>query len=161
MSERSEKFLPAFFVPVVEQGEEFALGELPLHITLFPPLGQKYLEEYSDQLKAAMNPFSAFDVTVEKDDLFGENHDIPVKRIYKSEELERVHGALVYCLGNLSHDSTWRRPYNPHISVPEAECQLQDGDTIYVGGFSIVQKSSPASLWKVVDKIGFKGQEPL
>ena len=160
MGERSEKFLPAFFVPVVKQGEEFAPGELPLHITLFPPLKQQYLEEYSDQLKAAMNPFSAFDVTVEKDDLFGENRDIPVKRIYKSEELERVHGALVYCLGNLSHDSTWRKPYNPHISV-ETEGQLRDGDTVHVGGFSIVQKASPAGLWKVVDKIGFKGQEGL
>lgn len=151
----SEKFLPAFCVPVVREGQEFASGELPLHITLFPPLSAQYTDHIGDTLKEAMNPLQAFDVMVGESAMFGADESIPVKLIESSSRLEEVHGLLVKHVGILLHDPTWRQPYNPHISVHDT-ATVNTGESIHVGGFAIMAKAADSN-WKVVDKVGFKG----
>ncbi len=150
----SREFIPAFFVDVVEKGETFPRGKWPPHITLFPPLLAPYYNYYGDTMRGVVNTLSPFDVTVGEDDLFGPDHNVPVKRIQESPRLQVVHTALVRTLANLMHDPTYRQPYNPHITA-QPGMTLATGDTVHVGGFSVVEKES--GVWTVVDKIGFKG----
>ncbi len=62
--ERTDKFVPAFFADVVDLGTEFKRGDWPLHITLFPPILDRYQKEYGYAMKWAVNPLAPFDVTV-------------------------------------------------------------------------------------------------
>jgi|GEM_PF-2999943 len=149
-----QKFVPAFFVDIVEKGETFPIADWPLHITLFPPLQTPYLGRYGEDLRGAVDGLSPFDVTVGEDDEFGPDNDLPVLRIEESPRLRGLYGALVDTLANLIHDPTYRQPYNPHISK-KLGMTIQTGDTINIGGFSIVEKKG--SLWTVTDKIGLKG----
>ena len=150
-----QKFVPAFFVDIVEKGETFPLGDWPLHITLFPPILAPYLGRYGEQLRSTVNAMSPFDVTVGEDDKFGPNKDLPVLRIAESPRLRALHGELVGALANLMHDPTYRQPYNPHISkIPGMA--IETGDIINIGGFSIVEKKN--GLWMVTDKIGLRGK---
>jgi len=148
------EFIPAFFVDIVQKGETFSHGEWPLHITLFPPLQTSYHGYYGDKLRSVVTALYPFDVTVGEDDLFGPDHDIPVKRIEESPRLRVIHAALVRTIANLMHDPTYRQPYNPHITL-QSGATIETGETINIGGFSVVKKAG--SVWTVVDKIGLNG----
>lgn len=154
--EKTGKFLPAFFVDVVEKGQTFPAGELPRHITLFPPLQTPYNhEEMGSMLKYQFNPEIPFTAMVGDNDFFGPENDIPVQRT-ESPNLERIHNRLVSVLGTLLHDPTFRRPYNPHITV--VGDSLEKGQLIPVAGFSIIERRRDTlESWVVADKIGFKG----
>ena len=150
-----EKFLPAFFVDVIEKDYSFDRGEWPAHITLFPPIEQPYVETYAHTLRRHMNPIHPFEIIVGEDAWFGEAGDVPVKRIIDSPELQRVHTELVRVCGILLHDPTYRQPYRPHISYPD-EFGITSGQRIAVGGFCLTVKDG--GVWRVEDKVGFKGR---
>lgn len=156
--EKTGKFLPAFFVDVVEKGQQFTAGELPRHITLFPPVQAEYdIAHMGNELKYQFNPEIPFDARViEEPVLFGLEQNIPVQRV-ESADLQRIHTHLVGVLGNLLHNDMFRKPYNPHITIVDKE--LEGGTVLPVASFSIVERQlGVSSLWTVVDKIGFKGE---
>ncbi len=155
--ERGSKFLPAFFVDIVEVGQTFRSGDLPLHVTLFPPLQARYEKEFGYVMKGVVNPQTPFEVTVGEEDLFGPEYDVPVFHIEESPQLKRIHQSLVHALGVLLHDDTYRQPYNPHITIRPGEQTVHTGDNILIGGFSIVEKNIRGN-WEVVDNIGLKGK---
>lgn len=160
----SAKFFPAFFVEIVNDGDEFASGELPLHMTLFPPIQQEYDPSYAVEMRRVLNPLVPFDVAVGENDRFGKlrlfrpRRPDPVKLIEPSERLQKVHNGIVFTLGTLLHDPSYRQPYRPHVSVKNFD-QVESGSIIHVGGFSIVEKRIGQS-WVVRDKVGFRGEEP-
>jgi hypothetical protein len=154
-AEKLVKFLPAFFVDVIDPSVEYPAEMLPHRITLFPPLKQAYDPAYGVDLRKLVNPLTPFDVTVSGDDMFGDNLEIPVKRIEDSDELQELHAQLVVALGNLTHDATYRQPYAPHISVKE-HSDIPDGQKIHIEGFTIVEKVSGAA-WIVRDQMRLKG----
>jgi len=156
--EPSVKFLPAFFVDVVELGEEFKSGELPLHMSYFPPLQTAFDARYADAARRLINPMPPFTATVGNSDYFGDQHDIHVKRIESTPQVMVVHRALVAAMGYLSHDTRYRTPYSPHISVDQTDQRIATGDTIEMAGLSIVEKDPRRNTWKVMAKIGLKGE---
>lgn len=149
------KFLPAFFLPVVERGEEFAPGDLPHHITFFPPIEQPYERSFGDGLRDELNLHYPFSVRTAGLDMFGPNHDILVRLLEPSLAMQGVHYLIQTAIGGLKHDTTYRRPYNPHITISAPE-DVPWNDTIVISGLSIVEKVRGAN-WKVVDKVGLKG----
>ena len=151
-----EKFVPAFFLDVVERGEVFEPGNWPLHITTFPPILHHYDEQFGEDMRALINPFSPFVVRVGGNDLFGPDRDLPVKRIEPSLPLQGLHYMLIKAVGNLLHDPTYRQPYNPHISVEDYD-QVPTGTELEIGGISLVEKQT-SGLWTVVDKVGLRGK---
>ncbi len=155
--EPSAKFLPAFFVDVVELGQEFNSGELPLHMTYFPPLKAAFDPRYAESARRFINPIPPFTAQVGKDVLFGDNEDIPAKLIEHSPRLLVVHRALVASIGYLTHDARYRTPYNPHITVKQGDTRISTGDEIEMAGLSIVEKDPQRNTWKVMAKIGLKG----
>lgn len=155
--EQSAKFVPAFFLDVVEMGQEFRSGELPLHITTFPPVEAPYDRSFTEGMRAYLNKCRPFTVTVEGDDMFGPEEDVPVKKFKNSLELLGMHLVHIYALGELLHDKTYTQPYNPHITVKTHE-QLKDGTELKIGGFSVIEKTK-SGLYKVVDKVGLWGDE--
>lgn len=155
---RGGKFLPAFFVEPVLLGEEFASGELPLHMTYFPPVKAELTPELVGKLRTYVNPMPPFMATVGESALFGPEHDIHVKRVESTPQLQAVHRRLVAVLQYLPHSSVYRIPYNPHITLPEGDSRVQTGDKIEVGGFSIIEKT-PHGSWQVMAKIGLKGAD--
>ncbi len=160
--EEGREFIPAFFVDVVQKGEVFPAGgdNWPLHMTLFPPIEEPYYPYYGEVLRSVINTMAPFEVVVGEDGLFGPNFDVPVKRIEESPKLRLVHQGIVRTLSQLRHDPTYRQPYNPHVSIQPGKT-IETGEKIYVGGFSIVEKSvtPDGKIWTVVDKIGMKGLE--
>lgn len=157
LAENTAKFLPAFFVNRVEMNSKYEGGKLPLHLTLFPPLHEKYDSDYGHALRSAINPQTPFDVIVGEDDLFGEQGDVRVKRIEKSGRLLAVHESLVKVVATLLHDPTYLQPFNPHITVERGQ-DIKTGSLVRIGGFAILEKIS-GQPWEVVDKIGLKGGE--
>lgn len=155
--EKPAKFLPAFFVDVVELGEEFPSGELPLHMTYFPPVQTTFDPELAPVLRRLINPMPPFLARVGKDDKFGENFDIPVKRVEHSPRIMAVHRALVATLQCLPHSAQYRTPYRPHITVDLKSDRIKTGDVLEMGGLSIVEKNSYRGTWQVLAKIGLKG----
>lgn len=153
-SREQHEFIPAFFVDIVQKGETFPRGEWPLHLTLFPPIQAPYRSYYGDKLRSVVNVLSPFDITVGEDDMFGPDHDVPVKHIEEAPRLQVIHMALVRTLASLMHDPTYRQPYNPHITV-QSGAMIETGETIRIGGFSVVEKTD--DKWTVVDKIGLWG----
>lgn len=153
--ERSVKFLPAFFLPVVERGQEFTSGALPLHITLFPPILAAYERRFGDEMRNKLNEYAPFTVTAAGEGRFGPNQDIPVRLLEPSLSMQGMHAMLEVAIGGLLHDATYRRPYNPHITVADFS-EVSAKQDITIGGLSIVEKVADGS-WKVVDKIGLKG----
>lgn len=149
------KFLPAFFVDVIDKHKEYPAETLPHRITLFPPLEQPYDLAYGDELRKLVNPLAPFEVKVAGDDMFGDERDVPVKRIEDSEQLQYLHTQLVRVLGNLIHDKTYRQPYAPHISVKRHE-DIPTGQSIHIEGFSIVEKVK-GQAWTVRDQMRLKG----
>ena len=153
--ERSTKFVPAFFLDVVNIDQEFQSGELPLHITTFPPVEVPYNRSFTDGMRDFLNGCRPFTVTVEGNDKFGPEEDVLVKKIKNSLELFGLHTIQAYALGELLHDDTYIRPYDPHITVKDYN-QLEDGTELEIGGFSVIEKTQ-SGLYKVIDKIGFWG----
>lgn len=156
---RGGKFLPAFFVEEVELGQTFNRGEWPLHMSYFPPVNTTFQPELAARLREYVNPMSPFIAKIGKDALFGPERDVPVKLVEPSKELIAVHRALVSVLQYLPHPTQYRTPFNPHVSVKESEFQLETGDTIEIGGFSIVETMPNSSTWQVLAKIGLKGAD--
>jgi hypothetical protein len=150
------KFLPGFFVDTIERDAEYPAQALPLHMSLFPPLKAPYYKAYGDTMKLQFNILPSVEITVGQEDLFDdEDKKVIVKRIEDSPQLQHVHERLVEVLGHLLHDSRFRQPYNPHITVQSSD-QLQQGQTLLFSGFSVVEKVN-GGAWIVRDKVGFKG----
>ena len=161
--QKPDKFLPAFFVDEIDRRRSFASGELPLRITLLAPLIARYSwAQYGRELREVCNPITPFTVKVGRSDVFEYGGEaVDVKHVVDNEKsLIVVRKAIVSVLGNLEHDTTFDDKFTPHISVPsETDKILAYKDRhIRVEGFSIVEKAS-SDLWRVVDKIGFKGHE--
>ncbi len=156
---RGGKFLPAFFVDEVKLNETFLSGTWPLHITLFPPVRAEYTGEYGEQVRRFVNPVEPFDVVVGASAFFGPDEDIYVRKIESSSSLQTVHQGLVKALAYLTHDPTYRLPYNPHITLDKHDARIERGDVIWVEGMSIVAQSADSREWRVVDKMRFKGVE--
>ncbi len=161
--QKPAKFLPAFFVDEIDRRRSFSSGELPRHITLLSPLRTHYDGAvYSRQLKQQFNHFEPFTVTVGESDRFThDNQKIDVRRVVDGgDRLGRVRQALFDILGKIDHDRTYDDLFVPHISVPGEIDKLlvREGQRVYVGGFSIVEKES-TGLWRVRDKIGFHGDD--
>lgn len=155
---QGEKFLPAFFVEPVELGQEFPLGELPLHMTYFPPVQAPFRPESANHLRGLINPLPPFVATVGDSAMFGPpDNPVHVKRIIKNDRLMNVHRRLVAALQYLPHSPQYRMPYNPHITIPEGDDRVQTGDQIEIGGFSIVEQNKFRGTWQVMAKIGLKG----
>lgn len=157
--ETSGKFLPAFFVDVVELGEEFPSGELPLHMTYFPPVKAPLTRKGIAEARRFINPMEPFSAQVGEDALFGDAHDVPVKLIESTPRLVAVHRKLVDVFGNLSHDPRYRMPYRPHVTVGHDSSSIQTGDSIEIAGLSIVEKDPRTDVWTVMAKIGLKGAQ--
>jgi len=155
--ERSTKFVPAFFLDEVKMDQEFPSGELPLHITTFPPVEMPYDRSFTEGMRGYLNRCRPFMVTVEGDGMFGPAEDVPVKKLKNSLELLGMHLVHIYALGELLHDKTYTQPYDPHITVKNHEV-LKDGTELKIGGFSILEKTK-SGLYKVVDKVGLWGDE--
>lgn len=156
---RGGKFLPAFFVEEVELGQTFARGEWPLHMSYFPPVNTAFRPELAARLREYINPMPPFIAEVGEDDMFGPDRDVPVKLMMPSKELIAVHRALVSVLQYLPHPAQYRTPFNPHVSVKEGGVQLETGDTIEIGGFSIVETTPYSPNWQVLAKIGLRGTD--
>ena len=157
--EQTVKFLPSFFLDVVEMNAIYPSGTLPLHISLFPPIKESYGLEHGKALRKAINPLTPFDVAVGEDDTFDdEQGPVPVKHIRDSENrLQNLHSAFVQTLAHMKHDDQYRQSYSPHISLRKNE-QLKLDSTVHIAGFSIVQKIGN-DPWEVVDKIRLKGSD--
>lgn len=156
---RGGKFLPAFFVEPVMLGEEFESGDLPLHMTYFPPVDTLFEPEYADKLRGYINPMEPFIAKVGEGDYFGPNHDIHVKLMVRSPELVAVHRKILAVLQHLPHSAQYRMPYNPHVTIDKDDTRIETGDSIEIGGFSIVEKLQTRDTWQVIAKIGLKGAE--
>jgi hypothetical protein len=153
---RESKFLPVFFLPVVERGAEFAPDTLPLHITLFPPLRAPYDRRFGDELRTQLNQHEPFIVKTAGEAYYGPNEDIPTRLLEPSLSMHGMHAMVELAIGTLLHDETYRRPYRPHISVNDFS-DVPRNQSIFVAGLSIVEKISGHN-WVVVDKVGLKGE---
>ena len=154
---RGGKFLPAFFVEPILLGDEFNKDAWPLHMTYFPPVNDTFKPEYADKMRQYINPMEPFLAQVGQSDYFGPDHDIHVKRMVPSNQLIAVHRRILAVLQDLPHSKQFRMPYNPHISMDEQDRRVETGDSIEIGGFSIVEKQQMSSTWRVIAKVGLKG----
>jgi len=158
------KFLPVFFVDEVKEGAQFQAGEWPLHMTLFPPLETSYDAPLGKAIRYFVNPVEPFNAVVGKSDIFGTQEMIDsgkgvfVRKIEENPSLRKVHGGLVQALAHLRHNPTFRTPYNPHVSMDPINQRLHEGSDIWVEGMSLVTREPGAKVWKVVDKMRFKGE---
>ncbi|MGV9002062.1 MAG: 2'-5' RNA ligase family protein [Candidatus Saccharimonadaceae bacterium] len=150
------KFIPAFFLPIVEYGQELHPGLWPQHVTLFPPLQQRYDPEFGVRLRSELHRHYPFIVRTAGEALFGPEEDIRVRLLEPSLSLQGVHYLIEKAIGDITHDETFRSPYNPHVRVEESQ-DLPRGASIFIAGLSIVEKRG-SGLWTVVDKIGLKGE---
>ena len=85
------KFIPAFFLPVVERGQELQKGQWPHHVTLFPPLEGAYDPEFGELLRDQLNQHHPFIVRTADEAYFGPDHDVPVRLLEPSLSLQGVH----------------------------------------------------------------------
>ena len=69
-------------------------------------------------------------------------------------ELIAVHEALSSVLDEEPHDRTYRRAFMPHITGSPSP----QGERIHMGGLSIVEKYPQEGVWRVMAKIGLKGE---
>ena len=152
---RESKFLPVFFLPVVERGSEFPPDTLPLHVTLFPPLQARYDPQFGDELRAQLNQHDPFIVKTAGEAYYGPNEDIPTRLLQPSLSMQGVHALIELAIGHVLHDETYRRPYRPHISLKNFS-DVTPNQSIFIAGLSIVEKHSGGD-WVVVDKVGLKG----
>ena len=152
--EQIAKFLPFFSLNHIRVGQTYASGQLPLHVTVFPPIQESYDREYGDNLRDFLSGCEPFDAVAEGEDWFGPENDIKVKRIKDSLAIIGLHAAHVKHLGELKHDPTYTLPYRPHVTVREFS-QIPDGSRIRVDSISIASKRK-SGLWTIVDefKIG-------
>ena len=156
---RGGKFLPAFFIEPVVLGQEIAAGQLPLHMTYFPPVKTSFQPALANLLREYVNPMDPFIATVGEDDFFGPNSDKPVRKMVQTQELVAVHRKILSVLQYLPHSTQYRTPYNPHISIAHDDTRIETGDSIEIGGFSIVEKPEYAEAWRVIAKIGLRGAD--
>lgn len=154
-TEKAANFLPAFFLPVVEMGEQFASGELPLHITLHPPIEQPYEASFGEELRHELRQHEPFVVHTGEKALFGPDDDTLVQLLAPSLAMQGMHALINRAIGNLLHDDTYRQPYRPHISLERAD-DIPRGRALVIGGLAIVEKWQQDN-WTVVNKIGLKG----
>jgi len=153
------KFLPAFFVEPVSLNDQFAKGELPLHMTYFPPISASFTPQHAEQLRRYVNPMEPFMATVGESAYFGPENDIHVKLMERSDRLLAVHRKILSVFQYLPHSTQYRMPYNPHVSIAEGDTRVETGDSIEIGGFSIVEKPYLSETWRVIAKIGLKGSD--
>lgn len=160
IQEPSGKFLPAFFVDVVQLGEEFPSGELPLHMTYFAPLKTALRREYVEEARRYVNPLPEFTAHIGEPELFGDARDIPVMLVEPTKEVVQVHRMLSAAFGRLPHDRRFM-PFRPHVTVHGEDARLVEGGEIHIGGLSLVEKDPRLDVWRVMAKIGLKGEVKL
>lgn len=158
-----EKLLPVFFVDEVKVGEVFDKTDWPLHITLFPPVTAQYTSDLGIYMREYINPIEPFEVRVNGEDTYGDPQSIaagegvPVYTVEKNRQLVAAHKGFVKALSHLPHDTTFRQPYNPHISKQHTHRELKMDEELYVEGLSIVTRDAGSAQWTVTDKMRFKG----
>lgn len=158
-----EKLLPVFFVDEVKIGETFDKADWPLHITLFPPVEAQYTSDLGIHMREYINPLEPFTARVNGEDTFGKQEAIdagqgtPVYTVERTRQLMIAHKGFIKALSHLPHDSTFRQPYNPHISKQHAYRQLAINEELYVEGLSVVKRDAGSAQWTVADKMRFKG----
>jgi hypothetical protein len=156
-SEKTVKFLPGFFLDTVGLHATYKGGELPLHISLFPPVKDSYSEELGVSLRKLVHPMDPFDVIIGQSDTFDDDTEkVSVRHIEDSGRLQTLHRAFVEVLAHLEHDAQYRRPYNPHVSIRPGQ-EVEAGSVVHIEAFSILEKPGKEEPWEVIDKIKLKG----
>lgn len=153
------KFLPAFFVEPVELGQEIE-GELPLHMTYFPPVKTAFRPQHADMMRQYVNAMPPFIATVGENNWFGDKRNVPVREMVHTGPLLAVHRGILAALQHLPHPTEYSgASYRPHISIDHADTRVETGDAIEIGGFSIVEKYRSGAPWRVMAKIGLRGAD--
>lgn len=152
------KFVPAFFLDVVEQGQEIQSGKWPHHITLFPPLKTTYDPVFGEALRGRLNQHYPFIVRTSEETVhFGPNEDKPARLLEPSLSLQGVQYLIEKAVGDILHDRTYRDSFRPHITVEHFD-DVRPGRSIFIEGLCIVEKRL-GGVWTVVDKLRLKGGE--
>ncbi|MFZ1250349.1 MAG: 2'-5' RNA ligase family protein [Candidatus Microsaccharimonas sp.] len=154
------KFLPAFFLEEVKLGDELDRGQLPLRMTLFPPVKAEFKQEYAQLLRKYIKPMDPFMATVGKPNTFGSSEKpVRVLEIEYNQRLIALQRKIVSVLQYLPHNTQFRAKFNAHVSIEKDDSRLETGDQIEIAGFSLVEMAPSTDHWKVIGKIGLKGSE--
>lgn len=79
----------------LREGDQFAVSEWPLHITVLPPFVTDATgREIGAAIRSAASAHSEIRVVAAQDELFGRRHDIPVTVMADNEKLTSLHRAL-------------------------------------------------------------------
>ena len=98
-------------------------------------------EQIVSTVKTVVSGQAPLQLVVEKEDLFGENKDVLVNRVSRTDELLQLHNKLVWSLeeiGVVHTNNDWVGDgWNPHVTH-KAKSKLLPNDTFIVDSVSIV-----------------------
>lgn len=93
----------------------------------------------------ALSPFSVMDTRVTQEDKFGPQHDIPVARLQRTADMEKLHAALGQAMLSLGAklDVRWvgADKWNPHVTHTDSE-RLSIGDTVRIDSLDLIARES-------------------
>lgn len=138
----------------LREGDQFAVSEWPLHITVLPPfLTDATGSEVGAAIRSSASALSEIRVVAAQDELFGRRHDIPVTVMGECEQLTALHRALRRV--TLPFAATPAEPaftgagFRPHVTV-KAHGRVREGDEFTLTQLAVVDMAPRSSAGRTV-----------
>ncbi len=139
------EILFALEIAPVQLGEY--TGTMPLHCTAlqWSRVSELSLTELLEKVREAVSDMPCITLKVEGPDNFGENNDVPVNLVRKTQELQSLHEKLRYVMmkfGAILRNPEWAgENYAPHITrVDTSDYKIHKGQEITTTDLLLVTK---------------------
>lgn len=156
----AELLITSSLDPINERDVFTKEAGLPRHVTVWQyfDLPDIRENEFIADIGNAVEAFAPFEIEGEKEDMFGPNNDVPVRRVRmigKGATLITLH--TVFGVVIQEHEAFIRNPewayenYNPHITYKDGRA-LEEGERATLGTVELI-KLDPISKSKFVRKV--------
>ena len=142
MQKFTQKYVIAHFIDDVPDGLEFSIVDWPLHVTLADVFSIKGSpEDLTARLNEKLHHYPILQSTVIRDELFGENNDIPVRIVDRTKDLLALHYVIVTvleeCGVQFNSPEFAYEGFGPHVTI-QKDTQLEIGDAVKFDSIALV-----------------------
>lgn len=142
MSEFTQKYTIVHFFEDIEEGRTYPSSEWPLHSTIIDTFAIDWsIDEMAVRLKEALGGHAIAESEAEEDTYFGENGQVHVTLLRRTESLAKLHFDVLAVLkdgGVVLNDPQFAESgFLPHVTV-QKHARLKSGDKVQFTALSVV-----------------------
>ncbi len=154
----THKFIVVYMLEQPAVGKRFT--KWPLHLTLMPWFRcDEGVERVVERLGNLANNTQSFSIVTGEKAIYGPKHDVPVRLVEKTAELERFHARICFLLTksrcDFENEEYSRESYSPHITI-RGDRYISKDIRVLVDSIDIVENLDDGKMGrKVIKRFNF------